>query len=191
MFNPSQNLLGKFRCLSQKSDCLLFALARTLALAVSANFSLACLSSLYRFQGSRRCLCSRADNVDYYSLSLRFCQQLFSTFFLPIYYHPFQALFLTIIFYFSRKTGNPHQTLLRIYCHPLPLLSLLPAAIRAFPSESCAPRRFSSILILSFRHEDHLFDRRVPFLNIINRYTGYDLKQMEEFIRDDLKNTSD
>ena len=28
------------------------------------------------------------------------------------------------------------------------------------------------------------------FLNIINRYTGYDLKQMEEFIRDDLKNTS-
>ena len=52
MFNPSQNLLGKFRCLSQKSDCSLFALARTLALAVSANFVLACLSSLYRFQGS-------------------------------------------------------------------------------------------------------------------------------------------
>ena len=52
MFNPSQNLLGKFRCLSQKSDCSLFALAQALALAVSANFVLACLSSLYRFQGS-------------------------------------------------------------------------------------------------------------------------------------------
>jgi len=156
MFNPSQNLLGKFRCLSQKSDCLLFALARTLALAVSANFSLACLSSLYRFQGSRRCLCSRADNVDYYSLSLRFCQQLFSTFFLLIictaFLHAVPNLFLrkSRFFIFSLKTlfcCFPIQTNLQSPAknHAHRILSHRPAKAysfsESFPASSPYPKK--------------------------------------------------
>jgi len=56
MFNPSQFAsisLRALRCLSQKSDCLLLALAQALTLAVVASsLFLLVLSSLYRFQGS-------------------------------------------------------------------------------------------------------------------------------------------
>jgi len=59
MFNPSQNLLGKFRCLSQKSDCfcsLSFRLSPSRSPRTSFLFV---LSSLYRFQGSPLSLLSR------------------------------------------------------------------------------------------------------------------------------------
>ena len=98
MFNPSQNLLGKFRCLSQKSDCLLFALARTPALAVSANFSLACLSSLYRFQGSlAAALATTYDSIAKAACFVNTFPNSFFRKFFPIMYaiipHVFTAFF--------------------------------------------------------------------------------------------------
>ena len=101
MFNPSQNLLGKFRCLSQKSDCLLFALARTLALAVFATFSLACLSSLYRFQGSlAAALATTYDSIAKAACFVNTFPNSFFRKFLLIYIRHYPACFHRI---FRRK----------------------------------------------------------------------------------------
>ena len=89
MFNPSQFAsisLRVLRCLSQKSDCLLLALAQALTLAVVASsLFLLVLSSLYRFQGSLVAVALALTTWIIIDHIPRFVKHLFKLFFFYIY----------------------------------------------------------------------------------------------------------
>ena len=143
MFNPSQNLLGKFRCLSQKSDCSLFALAPASAFAVSANFVLAYLSSLYRFQGSLVAVALALTTLIIIPEPTRFVNNFF--YFLSSYY-------IRIIPYFYPQENPPFFAL------NIPLTGTL---LRKFTAGICAesggltafPRSNRRLLFKLFQNE--------------------------------------
>ena len=91
MFNPSQFIsisLNTLRCLSQKSDCLLLALAQALALAVFASCS--CLSvftiSFSRIACRSRSLATTFDSIAKGYSKVKLFFRIIFKFFLPIIY---------------------------------------------------------------------------------------------------------
>ena len=85
MFNPSQFVsisLDALRCLSQKSDCLLFA--PTFVIVANSLFLLV-LSSLYRFQGSPVAVALALTTWIIIDHIPRFVKHLFKLFFFYIY----------------------------------------------------------------------------------------------------------
>jgi len=88
MFNPSQNSFPS-SVVSLRNLTVSCSLSFRLSPSRSSRTSFLFVSLTISFSRIARCRCSRADNMDYYTRILPFCQHLFLSFSLPIIFISF------------------------------------------------------------------------------------------------------